>query len=35
VLKQKGAPPTPAQYREARRQLIATNMARGPQPKEP
>jgi 5-oxopent-3-ene-1,2,5-tricarboxylate decarboxylase / 2-hydroxyhepta-2,4-diene-1,7-dioate isomerase len=34
ALKQKGAPPTPAQYREARSQLTAINMARGPQPKE-
>jgi len=35
ALKQKGAPPTPEQYREARRQLTAINMARGPQPKDP
>jgi 5-oxopent-3-ene-1,2,5-tricarboxylate decarboxylase/2-hydroxyhepta-2,4-diene-1,7-dioate isomerase len=34
ALKQPGAPPTPAQYREARKQLIATNMAQGPQPKD-
>jgi 5-oxopent-3-ene-1,2,5-tricarboxylate decarboxylase/2-hydroxyhepta-2,4-diene-1,7-dioate isomerase len=34
ALKQPGAPPTAAQYREARAQLIATNMARGPQRRE-
>lgn len=34
ALKQPGAPPTPAQYREARRRLIATNMTHGPRPKE-
>jgi len=35
VLKQAGQPPTAEQYRNARRDLIAKNMARGPVRKEP
>jgi len=35
VLKKSQNPPAPAQYREAREELIVRNMASGPPPKEP
>jgi 5-oxopent-3-ene-1,2,5-tricarboxylate decarboxylase/2-hydroxyhepta-2,4-diene-1,7-dioate isomerase len=35
ALRQPGSPPTPAQYRQARTQLIPINMAQGTQPPQP